>query len=69
LEAVRELAIFRAKRCAEKALLAEYDGVHDPSRQQRKQARNYKRAGENRDHDAAMIGDPMAMGATRQAER
>jgi hypothetical protein len=49
--------------------LAEYDGVHDPSRQQRKQARNYKRAGENRDHDAAMIGDPMAMGATRQAER
>jgi hypothetical protein len=37
--------------------------VHDPSGQERKQARNHQRAGENRDHDAAMTGDAMAMGA------
>ena len=39
--------------------MAEYDGMHDPPRQQREQARDDQCAGENRDHDAAVIHNTM----------
>jgi hypothetical protein len=44
-----------------RALWAEQDGVHDPPRQQREQPGDHQRAGENQDHDAAVIGDAKAV--------
>jgi hypothetical protein len=43
--------------------MAEQHGVHDPSREQREQPGDNQRTGENQDHDAAMIGDPMTPSA------
>jgi hypothetical protein len=44
----------------ERLLGAEQDRVHDPPGKQREQAGDHQRAGEEQDHDAAVIGDPVA---------
>ena len=53
----------RPERLAQGLLMAEQHGVHDPSREQREQPGDNQRTGENQDHDAAMIGDPMTPSA------
>src|SRR5260370_36205235 len=42
-------------------LRAEQDGVHDPPWEQSEQPGDDKRTGENQDHDAAMIRDPVTV--------
>ena len=49
----------RPERLAQGLLMAEQHGVHDPPREQREQSGDNQSTGEDQDHDAAMIGDPM----------
>jgi hypothetical protein len=42
-------------------LRAEQDGVHDPPRDQCEQPGDDQRTGENQDHDAAMIRNPVTV--------